>query len=178
MKAYKLILTAIMLATISCQTDLARAVKESVDIINYAYSNWIGSGFYRVDDRTVYLLRAPFSYTLREADSQNWGMELLFPATIGFHDFDDGEDNVGTMTFVPGVRFVYPVLDNWWLKPFGQFGFGRDFSGSDVAWIYGVGIKSLATFNLGSSELDFGTAFTWADQNQSGGRQRQWLFYG
>ena len=34
-------------------------------------------------------------------------------------------DNVGTITFVPGVRFVYPVLENWWLKPFGQFGFGK-----------------------------------------------------
>jgi hypothetical protein len=27
----------------------------------------------------------------------------------------------------------------------------------------------LATFDLKSSELDFGTAFTWAAQNQSGG---------
>ena len=61
------------------------------------------------------------------------------------------------------------MLDNWWLKPFGQFGFGKDFSGSDIAWIYGLGIKSLATFDLKSSELDFGTAFTWAAQNQSGG---------
>jgi hypothetical protein len=67
------------------------------------------------------------------------------------------------------VQFVYPVLENWWLKPFGQFGFGKDFSGSDIAWIYGVGIKSLATFAIRNSELDFGTAFTWADQQQSGG---------
>ena len=145
------------------------AADKSEDIINYAYSNWIGSGFYKIDDRTVYMLRAPFSYTLREADSENWGMALLFPATIGFHDHSEGEDNQATVTFVPGVRFDFPVLDNWRLKPFGQFGFGRDFSGSDVAWIYGVGIKSLATFDLNFSELDFGTAFTWADQSQSGG---------
>jgi hypothetical protein len=61
-------------------------------------------------------------------------LELLFPATLGFHDFTDGQNNVGTMTFVPGLRFVYPVLENWWLKPFGQFGFGKDFSGSDIAY--------------------------------------------
>ena len=41
MKTYKLILTAIMLVAFCCQTDSARAVKESVDIINYAYSNWM-----------------------------------------------------------------------------------------------------------------------------------------
>jgi len=145
------------------------AVDQSKDTINYAYSSWIGSGFYKIGDRTVYLLRGPFSYTLREADSENWGLDLLFPATIGFHDYSDGQDNQSTFTFVPGVQFSYPVLENWWLKPFGQFGFGKDFSGSDIAWIYGAGIKSLATFEIKHSELDFGTAFTWAGQNQSGG---------
>ena len=147
--------------------QVAWAADEPEDLINYAFSNWIGSGFYKLGDRSVYLLRAPFSYTLREVDSKKWGLELLLPATIGFHDQDVG--NVGTVTFVPGLRLNYPVLDNWWLKPFGQFGFGKDFAGSDIAWIYGAGIKSLATFDLNSSELDFGTAFTWAAQNQSGG---------
>jgi hypothetical protein len=162
-------LLALILALLSLNPTPAQAVKQPEDVINYAYSSWIGSGFYNVGDRTIYLLRAPLSYTVREADSENWGLELLFPATIGFHDYRDGQDNVGTFTFVPGVRFVYPVLENWWLKPFGQFGFGKDFSGSDPAWIYGLGIKSLATFDLKTSELDFGTAFTWAEQNQSGG---------
>jgi len=163
------VIFAAALSLFHFQKQVAWAEDEPEDIINYAYSNWIGSGFYKLGDRTVYLLRAPFSYTLREADSQKWGFELLLPATIGFHDYSDGQDNLGTITFVPGARFVYPVLENWWLKPFGQFGFGKDFSGSDIAWIYGAGIKSLATFDLKSSELDFGTAFTWAAQNQSGG---------
>jgi hypothetical protein len=167
LKAYNYLIIAVMMAGCCYGVSPARAADEPEDVINYAYSSWIGSGFYKIGDRTVYLLRGPFSYTLREADSEKWGLELLLPATIGFHDNDDG--NVGTVTFVPGLRFNYPVLDNWWLKPFGQFGFGKDFSGSDIAWIYGVGIKSLATFELKSSELDLGTAFTWADQNQSGG---------
>jgi hypothetical protein len=166
---YKYFIIAAVLAGYCLGVGPAGAADEPEDVINYAYSSWIGSGFYKIGDRTVYLLRGPFSYTVREADSENWGLELLFPATIGFHDFSDGQDNAATFTFVPGVRFVYPVLENWWLKPFGQFGFGKDFSGSDIAWIYGVGIKSLATFEIRNSELDFGTAFTWADQNQSGG---------
>jgi len=166
---YKYLLIAAVLAAYLLIDSPVGAADESVDVINYAYSSWIGSGFYKVDDRTVYLLRGPFSYTLREADSENWGLALLFPATIGFHDFSNGEDNQATFTFVPGVQLDFPVLENWWLKPFGQFGFGKDFSGSDIAWIYGVGIKSLATFEIKNSELDFGTAFTLADQSQSGG---------
>ena len=169
MKAFKYLIIAALLAGYYCGTGPARAQDEPEDVINYAYSNWIGSGFYTVGDRTVYLLRAPFSYTLSEAENEKWGTELLLPATLGFHDYSDGQDNVGTFTFVPGVQFTYPLLENWSLKPFGQFGFGKDFSGSDIAWIYGAGIKSLATFEIKRSELDFGTAFTWADQSQSGG---------
>lgn len=167
--AYKYLIIAAVLAGCCLGPSPAGATDEPEDIINYAFSSWIGSGFYSVGDRTVYLLRAPFSYTLRETDSENWGLELLFPATIGFHEFSDGQDNEETITFVPGVQFAYPVLENWWLKPFGQFGFGKDFSGSDIALIYGVGIKSLVTFEIRNSEFDFGTAFTWAEQNQSGG---------
>jgi len=167
LKAYKYLIITVMLAGYCWGVSLARADDEPEDVINYAYSSWIGSGFYKLGDRTVYLLRGPFSYTLREGDSEKWGLELLLPATIGFHDHEDGND--GTVTFVPGIQFTFPILDNWSLKPFGQYGFGKDFSGSDIAWIYGAGIKSLVTFDFKSSELDFGTAFTWADQNQSGG---------
>ncbi|UCD79590.1 MAG: hypothetical protein JSW26_30080 [Desulfobacterales bacterium] len=159
---------ALLAVFFSAAKPVVQAENEPEDVINYAYSNWIGSGFYKVGDRTVYLLRGPFSWTLREVDSQKWGLELLLPATIGFHEYD-GLDNVGTFTFVPGVQFSYPILENWWLKPFGQFGFGKDFSGGDIAWVYGAGIKSLATFEIKRSELDFGTGLTWADQNQAGG---------
>jgi hypothetical protein len=168
--SHNTLIIAAMLAVCCCAASPDRAVGDSSEEnINYAYSSWIGSGFYTVDDRTVYILRAPLSYTLREADGENWGLELMFPATIGFHDYADGQENLGAITFVPGVKFVYPILENWWLKPFGQFGFGKDFSGSDIAQIYGGGLQSLATFELKNSELDFGAAFTMAGQNQSGG---------
>ena len=112
---------ALLTVCFSIAQSLALAADKPEDVINFAYSNRIGSGFYKVGDRSVYLLRGPFSWTLREADSKKWGLELLFPATIGFHDFSDGQDNVATITFVPGVQLSYPVLENWWLKPFGQF---------------------------------------------------------
>ena len=42
--------------------------------------------------------------TLRVADSNEW--ELLFSATIGFHEYCDGQNNLGTITFVPGVQLT------------------------------------------------------------------------
>ena len=101
LNAHKYLIIAVMLAGCCCGVSPARALAESEDVINYAYSSWIGSGFYKIGDRTVYLLRGPFSYTLREANSEKWGLELLLPATIGFHD--NADENLGTVTFVPGL---------------------------------------------------------------------------
>ena len=75
MKACKYLIIAAMLAGYCCGVGPARAQNESEDDINYVYSSWIGSGFYNVSDRTVYMLRGPFSYTLREADSEKWGFK-------------------------------------------------------------------------------------------------------
>jgi hypothetical protein len=74
MKSIKLIFLALILAGYWLNAGSALAVDEPEDIVNYAYSSWIGSGFYKINDRTVYLLRAPFSYTLREADEEKWGL--------------------------------------------------------------------------------------------------------
>ena len=61
---------AVLAAFFLAAKPVIPAEDEPEDAINYAYSNWIGSGFYKVGDRTVYLLRGPFSWTLRETDSK------------------------------------------------------------------------------------------------------------
>ena len=61
LKACKYLIFAALLAGYCWGVSLARATDESEDVINYAYSSWIGSGFYKLGDRTVYLLRGPFS---------------------------------------------------------------------------------------------------------------------
>ena len=36
--------------------------------INYAYANYLGTGFYTAADRTVQVYHIPFRYTLRDAN--------------------------------------------------------------------------------------------------------------
>ena len=91
MSAHKYLIIAVMLAGCCCGISPARAVDEPEDVINYAYSGWIGSGFYKIGDRTVYLLRGPFSYTLREADSEKWGLALLKRTTKTSKGFTNSE---------------------------------------------------------------------------------------
>jgi hypothetical protein len=149
--------------------SLCRAETEPEDAINYAYATWIGTGVYSVKDKSIYVLRGPFSYTLREPGDGKPGVDLLFPATLGLHDFEETDEQVGAFTFVPGVELIVPIIENWDLKPFGQFGIGRDFSGSDLAYIYGAGLKSLATFPIKDVALQLGNQIMFADQSQSGG---------
>jgi hypothetical protein len=145
----------------------ARAQMAGEDVINYAYATWVGSGYYIVGDQRAFILRGNFSWTLRDWDEQNWGMELLLPATIGWYNLADFED-VGAVTFVPGIRIVYPVRENWWLKPYGQFGIGMDFSGGDTVAIGGAGLKSLALFPLKNGiELELGNNLAYADNSKS-----------
>jgi len=137
--------------------------------INYAYATWVGTGYYNVADQQVYILRGNFSWTLRDYDEHNWGLELLLPATIGLYKFTEKNEDIGAVTFVPGLRLVYPVRGNWWLKPFAQLGFGKDFSGGDAVVIGGIGVKSLAVFPLDNGiELQLGNTLAYADNSDSG----------
>jgi hypothetical protein len=138
------------------------------DSINYAYASWVGTGYYKIDSRHIYVLRGPFSYTLREADSEKWGLKLLFPVTLGLNEFRGRDEDISLVSLVPGISLIYPVMENWWLKPFLQVGVGKDFSGGHASCIWGVGTKSLATFPYKNIEFDLGNSLMIADNTKSG----------
>jgi hypothetical protein len=46
---------------IAVNKALARVQPE--DFLNYAYATWIGTGFYRVEERKLWVLRAPQYHT-------------------------------------------------------------------------------------------------------------------
>jgi len=73
-------------------------------------------------------------------------------------DFDtifqnDFELDLQTISFTPGVEFIFPVRRNWDLKPFANLGGGTEFNGDSSAWIYAAGVRSRAYFPAGKSTL-------------------------
>ena len=174
MNLNKIVLTALAavlaVMTIGLPTTHAQETPEPQDgFINYAYASWVGTGYYRIGDRTIWHLRLPFtSYTLREPEGKKWGIDVLFPITLGLDQFEDIDVNVGSFTFVPGLRFTYAVFDNWQLKPYGQIGVGKDFKGGNWSTIWGYGIKSLAAFPIKYGELQLGNSVQFADHSLSG----------
>ena len=136
--------------------------------INYAYAAWLGSGYYQVEDRRLYVLRVPFELTIVEQGSKRWGMDLLLPVTLGLDEFTNEEEEIASVSFIPGVEIKYQMLDRWWLKPYGQIGAGQDFSFHEETLIWGYGIKSLAQFPYQDILLEIGNSVRFANNEYSG----------
>ena len=151
-------------------SSIAQVAEEPQETINYAYATWLGTGVYRFGDRSIYVLRGNFSWSLREPSEEKWGWELLLPATVGLNDFKSFDAQVTTITFIPGIEAQIPVWGNWLLKPFAQIGVGKDFSGGDPSFIWGYGVKSLGNYPYKNMEFDLGLGITYANHTQSGSR--------
>jgi len=132
----------------------ARADEDAGDLVNYNFAVWLGSGLYKVGsaDKRFGVLRLPFAYTLRNATSDEpaflgrLGFRLLLPALVGFQEETDTNSKYGAISFVPGLEVQIPVNSYWLLKPFAQFGAGKDTAGGDLQYIYGGGVRSLVSF--------------------------------
>jgi hypothetical protein len=142
---------------------------DNEELVNYAFATWIGSGIYRTGDRKMAILRVPLRYTLRTPEEAVPGLKLLLPLTIGYYDYDDSAVNFGTGSFVPGLEFAVPVNKNWTLKPFGQFGVGKDTGGGNLVYIYGGGVRSLVSIPYNKFTFGIGNSLILADERDKDG---------
>ena len=138
------------------------AQEESSGVANYAYSIFIGTGKYTIDDRTIYSIRAPLAFTLKspDYDSGQIGYQLLLPMAVGITNFDTIEDlpdlrvdSLQTMSVTPGLVIQLPVKRNWQIKPFAQVGLGWDMTSSSNSLIWGAGARTRAWFGTGGKWL-------------------------
>ena len=145
----------------------ALAGEDPGDLFNYSFAVWLGSGLYKVKDadKRFAVLRVPAGYTFRPADiekpkmTERLGYRLLLPAVIGFEEETDTDFSFGAFGFVPGLEVQIPVNKYWTLKPFGQFGAGKDTAGGTAQYIYGAGLKSLVSVSW--RKFVFGIGNSW-----------------
>ena len=148
------------------------------DTIHYAYAALFGTGVYRLDDRTVTVLRIPFSYNIRDAEPGRPGIRALFPVSLGSHrfDFDDifdiEEEDVSTVSFVPGLRLTFKVRQDWEVSSSANFGYGRDFDNGVSSTIYGAAVSSNYLFAESRYQYRFGTEALGAGYRPDGGSNR------
>ena len=140
----------------------SRAGDDPDQLLNYGFAVWVGSGVYKVKnaDKRFAVLRAPLAYTFRPAQydqpvlRDRLGFRLLLPAVVAIEDETKTDFTFGALAFVPGLEVQIPINKYWTLKPFGQFGAGKDTAGGDITYIYGGGARSLVSF--GWQKFNFG----------------------
>ncbi len=171
MRTAHILATAVCLVLYTAAKPAAAQSVRNVDdidqLIHYAYGVFLGTGFYTLDDRSVFIIRIPAGVQLRDPEPERPGIRLLLPLSIGLHDFDFDfddiveldKDDLATISFVPGVELEYIINSQWRLKPFVNLGFGRDISNGESAYIYGGGLKSVYEFDTTKPDLTLGNEF-------------------
>jgi hypothetical protein len=147
--------------------------RSEVELLNYAFGNYLGSGFYSSGGGEVFILNIPLATTLRPMTDAEAGWIVKYPVTLGIAnigevEFAEGEipdlDDVGTLSIVPGIEYLYPVLPNWYLAPFFDLGIARDLANETSVRVLGTGMKSFVNFDIGDNSLILGNRFLFADQ--------------
>ncbi len=145
--------------------------QSEIELINFSFANYLGTGFYTSRGGDVFILKIPLSTTIRPMTSNDSGWGIRYPVTLGIANVDDivngafpTLDHVGTLSVVPGVEYYYPVSQNWQLIPFFDLGLARDLVNHIDILILGTGMKSFATFDFGRDRLTLGNRFLFAEQ--------------
>jgi len=175
---FVMLAVALAVGAVSAQTEPPDPEPpETSELANFVYASQLGSGFYEVAGRRVWVLRFSGAARLRSVEDHGWGVRLRFPVTFGFYDFKpedfldvDLPDDVNTVTFVPGVEFEVPIFERWMLIPFVEFGAGKVVT-SDGRWslVYSGGTESKALFPVGRFNLLLGNELRYAGSAIVGG---------
>ena len=152
--------------------DIATAVEDDgvYGVTNFAFSSYLGTGFYTTAGQNVFVLHLPFDYTIKEKSETEAGWVLNLPVTLGFINFDtidpselpNLKNDVKTITFLPGIEYRYPVTPDWTVIPFADYGFARDLDHSNNVLITGIGAKSYANFHHNKNLFTLGNRLLYA----------------
>lgn len=141
----------------------------SFGLTSFAFASYLGTGFYTTSGQNVFVLQMPFEHIIQEKTDTGAGWVLKLPITVGFINFDSNITNnlpelsdVGTITFLPGLEYQYPVTPKWTLIPFVDYGFARELAYTSNVLITGGGINSYYKFHIDDALFTLGNRFLYA----------------
>lgn len=146
---------------------------EDLDV-SYIYAAVMGTGTYKINGRRITKIHLPISFTRREMTPEQPGLVWSLPVSLGYdtvteHDWfgDLLDDDLVTLTVLPGLEYQIPLDMTWTLKPFGSLGLGHDFSTGENVWMGVLGAGALGTWILPDSrEIRWGVALLAAGESQ------------
>jgi len=143
-------------------------------LTNFAFSHYLGTGFYSASGLEVFVIQLPFEHTIKEKTDNSGGWVLNLPFTIGLVNFKNLDlqnlpniDDVATLSFIPGIEYQHPMTAEWTISYFADYGFARDFNQTSNVLVTGIGVKSKADFILNDSILTLGNSFLYAHEKST-----------
>jgi hypothetical protein len=155
-------------APVQAQTAVQQRAARTDELFNWYYASVFGTGYYRIGEEQVAVLRVPLRYELRPASAEHWGIRLTLPVTAAFAQFDLRDFNLNQvktqgLTVLPGIELEIPLREDWSLRPFANLGGGWEFQGGGSSTIFSLGATMLHTRPLGeASRLALGGRLAYA----------------
>lgn len=178
MKAGILATNAALLA-IAGQVPDTRANEVEADV-SYIYTAVMGTGTYKINGRRISMFSLPLSYTQREKTEDQAGIEWHMPVVLGYDAVSDHnwigdilDDDLVTVSALPGLEYQIPYSKTWAIKPFGHLGYGHDFTGNENIYMGVLGVRALGTwYHSDGWEFRWGNAFRLAGEYQARSHHR------
>lgn len=152
------------------QAVMAQDAEPFEPTIHWAYASFFGTGWYKINDqRSGFIVRAPFRWTVGEAQIDKDGERQIaytirLPFTLGLArlDFEDipsilDSDNLATASANISVDADIPITQRFHIRPVAEVGYSTILDESDWAWTYRAEIKTRTTFEAG--KLDWAILF-------------------
>jgi hypothetical protein len=153
---------------VQAQTAVQLRAERTEELFNWYYASVFGTGYYRIGEEQVAVVRVPLRYELRPASAEHWGIRLTLPVTAAFAQFDLRDFNLDRIrtqgiSVLPGIELEIPLREDWTLRPFANLGGGWEVQGSGSSTIFSLGATTLHTRPLGdASRLAFGGRLAYA----------------
>jgi hypothetical protein len=178
MKARSFLIAAALLP-VAVLCPYARSNDVEADV-SYIYTAVMGTGTYKINGRRISMFSLPLSYTHREKTEDQAGIEWQMPVVLGYDAVSDHnwigdilDDDLVTLSVLPGMEYQIPVNETWAIKPFGHIGYGHDFSGNENIYMGVLGVRALGTWYPSDGwEFRWGNAFRLAGEYQGRSHHR------
>ncbi len=146
---------------------------QETEPVHFAYANYLGSGIYRTTGQNASLISMPFSYDLGKQGETSYGLRL--PVSVGFFDFELADlpnlelpDEVGTITFTPGIEFKHYYTKQWLIESYIDLGYGRNLTTNKGVTIHSAGVSALYHFDINKLDAIWANRIYYANYDGNG----------
>ncbi len=138
---------ALALCVLALSPVRAADERAAVSTINHAFATELGTGFYDIAGRSVFIVSITPGYELRAATDTQTGVRMVFPMSGGSFNFrpDDAIDGklpnrIDSYSIMPGLEFDTLLRNDWVLTPWLRAGVSFA-EGSSDGLLWGVGAR-------------------------------------